>query len=79
MTKPENHRLFKPIEAAHFLGLSQSWLAKLRLSGDGPPYMKVGRRVRYSRADLLKWAQKSLRHSTSETACGTFEQKDSRP
>lgn len=63
----ENHdrRLFKPIEAAQFLGLSQSWLAKLRLSGDGPPYMKVGRQVRYSQADLMRWAAKSLRHSTS--------------
>jgi len=70
MSEYEDHRLFKPIEAAHFLGLSQSWLAKLRLSGDGPPYMKVGRQVRYSRADLLKWAEKSLRHSTSEPACG---------
>jgi predicted DNA-binding transcriptional regulator AlpA len=79
MSEYEDHRLFKPIEAAQFLGLSQSWLAKLRLSGDGPPYMKMGRQVRYSQADLLRWAEKSLRHSTSETACGTLEQKDSRP
>lgn len=65
MAEHEDHRLIKPIEAAHFLGLSQSWLAKLRLTGDGPPYMKVGRQVRYSRADLLRWAELSLRHSTS--------------
>lgn len=68
MKENQNCRLFKPLEAAHFLGLSQSWLAKLRLSGDGPPYMKVGRQVRYSQADLLGWAAKSLRQSTSETA-----------
>ena len=59
-------RLFKPIEAAHFLGLSQSWLAKLRLTGDGPPYMKVGRQVRYSRADLMSWAEKTVRQNTSQ-------------
>jgi predicted DNA-binding transcriptional regulator AlpA len=67
MPEFEDHRLFKPIEAARFLGLSQSWLAKLRLSGDGPPYMKVGRQVRYRPADLLRWAEKTLRHSTSES------------
>ena len=65
MAENEDRRLIKPIEAAHFLGLSQSWLAKLRLTGDGPPYMKMGRQVRYSQADLLRWAELSLRHSTS--------------
>ena len=44
MPEQEDHRLIKPIEAAHFLALSRNWLAKLRLIGDGPPYMKVGRR-----------------------------------
>ena len=43
MPEQEDHRLIKPIEAAHFPGLSRSWPAKLRLTGDGPPYMKVGR------------------------------------
>jgi predicted DNA-binding transcriptional regulator AlpA len=58
--------LLKPIEAAHFLKLSRSRLAKLRLTGEGPRYMRIGRQVRYSRADLLRWAGLSLRHDTSE-------------
>ena len=66
MSEHDDCRLFKPIEAAHFLGLSQSWLAKLRLTGDGPQYMKVGRQIRYSRADLMSWAEKSLRQNTSQ-------------
>ena len=66
MTTYEDHRLIKPIEAAHFLGLSRSWLAKLRLTGEGPIYLKVGRRVRYRLADLLRWAEKGLCHNTSE-------------
>ena len=66
MSEHDDRRLFKPIEAAHFLGLSQSWLAKLRLTGDGPPYMKVGRQVRYSRADLMSWAEKTMRQNTSQ-------------
>jgi predicted DNA-binding transcriptional regulator AlpA len=48
MSVHQEDRLIKPIEAANFLGLSASWLAKLRLSGEGPLYLKVGRRVRYS-------------------------------
>jgi predicted DNA-binding transcriptional regulator AlpA len=66
MSEHDDRRLFKPVEAAQFLGLSQSWLAKLRLTGDGPQYMKVGRQVRYSRADLMSWAEKSLRQNTSQ-------------
>ena len=67
MAQHEDHRLIKPIDAANYLGLSASWLAKLRLTGEGPPYLKVGRQVRYRLADLLRWAEKGLRHSTSET------------
>jgi predicted DNA-binding transcriptional regulator AlpA len=65
MPEYEELRLIKPIEAAHFLGLSQGWLAKLRLTGNGPPYVKIGRQVRYRRADLLRWAEKGFRRSTS--------------
>ena len=32
-----------PKEAAQFLKLSTSWLAKARMRGDGPPYIKFGR------------------------------------
>ena len=34
-------------EAADFLRVSQSWLAKARMRGDGPPYVKLGRSIRY--------------------------------
>jgi hypothetical protein len=36
-------RLLTPKQAAHFLCLSTSWLAKARMRGDGPPYSKLGR------------------------------------
>jgi hypothetical protein len=39
-------------EAAKVLGLAPSTLAKLRLSGNGPVYCKLGRRVGYRREDL---------------------------
>ena len=53
-------------EAAHFLGLSVSTLNKLRLSGNGPPYMKLTRRVLYDMRDLEEWAAQRKRNHTSE-------------
>ncbi len=56
-------------EAARFLGLSKSWLDKRRLEGgDGPAYLKLGRRVVYDLKDLEKWASSNRRKHTSETA-----------
>jgi hypothetical protein len=42
-------------------------LAKKRLSGDGPPYHKLGRAIRYSEPTLLQWMKSRQRLSTSET------------
>lgn len=48
--------LLTPKEAAAFLKLSLSWLAKSRLRrGAGPPYVKLGRSVRYSPTALVAW------------------------
>lgn len=55
-------------EAADALGLAPGTLAKLRLSGLGPVYLKLGRRVRYRAADLEAYMQARLRRSTSEEA-----------
>ena len=40
---------------AQFLGLSMGWLNKARLTGSGPTYCLLGRRVLYSMPDLLSW------------------------
>lgn len=68
MAEHEDHSLINTIAAAQYLGLSKNWLAKLRMTGEGPPYLKLGRLVRYRRADLMRWAEQGLRWSTSETA-----------
>ena len=52
--------------AAHYVGLSASTMAKLRLSGDGPPYFKLGRRVMYARGDIEAWLASCRRKSTSD-------------
>src|SRR5260370_29263776 len=48
--KTDTERLLTPKEVAHFLRVSESWLAKARKRGDGPPYMMFGRAIRYGRA-----------------------------
>jgi len=53
-------------EAAHFLRVSLSWLAKSRMRGDGPPYIKVGRSIRYTEAAVTQWMKSHQRLSTSE-------------
>ena len=42
-------------EAAAFLKISLSWLAKARATNEGPPFIRIGRRVRYSKAALIRW------------------------
>jgi predicted DNA-binding transcriptional regulator AlpA len=53
-------------DAANLLRLSPSWLAKARMRGDGPPYVKLGRSVRYGESTLAEWTRSRTRSSTSE-------------
>ena len=53
--------LLKSKDAAAFLKLSLSWLAKARKRGDGPPYIKLGKSIRYSEAALLQWLKSRQR------------------
>jgi predicted DNA-binding transcriptional regulator AlpA len=58
-------RLLNVNEAADRLGVSVSYLNKLRLSGRGPAFMKLGaRRVAYDPADLAAWLNECRRTST---------------
>lgn len=52
-------------EAAQYLRLSISTLAKMRLTGSGPTYSKLGRRVVYSMNDLDQWVRSHKHSSTS--------------
>jgi predicted DNA-binding transcriptional regulator AlpA len=52
--------------AATLTKLSTSTLTKLRLTGGGPRYLKLGRRVVYPRVALLAWLQERECGSTSE-------------
>jgi hypothetical protein len=59
-------------QAAAFVGLGVSSLEKLRVTGGGPAFLKIGRRVVYDAHDLEQWLAKHKRSSTSVVEPGSF-------
>lgn len=53
-------------EAARWAKVSESYLNKARLTGDGPRFVRLGRSIRYRQSDLEAWVQASAADSTSE-------------
>lgn len=54
---PKAQGLWTERMTAKFLQCSMSWLQKARFYGrDGPPYLKVGRLVRYVPMDVVKFS-----------------------
>ncbi len=53
-------------QAALVVGLAPKTLARYRVTGAGPVYHLLGRRVRYLREDLDAWVRKRRRKSTSD-------------
>jgi hypothetical protein len=51
-------------DAARFLRISPRTLERMRWAGEGPPFLKIGRKVLYDREDLLAWARSHRRTST---------------
>ena len=58
--------LLTPKEAARFMRISEFWLAKARMRGDGPPFVPFGRAIRYQQSDLIAYIRSRRRLSTSE-------------
>jgi hypothetical protein len=58
--------LLDPARAAAELGVKTGTLSKWRVTGDGPPFHRVGARIRYSRADLDQWLTERRLRSTSD-------------
>jgi excisionase family DNA binding protein len=62
----DESQILDAVAAARYVGLSASTLAKMRLSGNGPAFLKLGRRVLYRRADLDAWLESRLARNTSD-------------
>jgi predicted DNA-binding transcriptional regulator AlpA len=67
-TASNQRRMLRTEDAANYTGLSASTLNKLRLTGGGPEYIKVGKSVVYDPADLDAWLSSKRRRSTSVAA-----------
>lgn len=56
-----------PTEAAERVRLSRRTLDRLRVTGDGPKYLRLGcRRIGYREADLINWLASRTYSSTSD-------------
>jgi excisionase family DNA binding protein len=53
-------------EAAEELRLSERTLERLRLTGEGPKFIRMGRSIRYRFADIETWIVSQMVSSTSE-------------
>lgn len=67
MTMNALDSLLSADQASSWLSLSKSTLAKMRLRGDGPNYIRLGlRRVAYRKQDLEDWVNTNRFRSTSQ-------------
>ena len=68
---PVGKRALSEIEASEYIGMSRSFLRQSRMDGNrenrtpAPPFLKIGRSVRYLKEDLDNW----LNSFTKQTHC----------
>ena len=55
-----------PRDAARHTGLAISTMAKMRCRGGSPPFLRLGRKIVYVRADLDGWLAARRAISTSD-------------
>lgn len=63
---PTIHSNLSAEQTAELLGIAKSTLSKMRLSGEGPTFIKMGRRVAYRPDDIQAWLASRRRLSTSD-------------
>jgi excisionase family DNA binding protein len=52
-------------ETSEYLKTARGTLSKMRVTGSGPPYTRIGRAIRYKKSDLDQWMTERLTNSTS--------------
>lgn len=61
MSNAEKQRALSEIQASEYISMSRSFLRQSRMDGNrdnrtpAPPFIKIGRAVRYLREDLDSW------------------------
>jgi predicted site-specific integrase-resolvase len=62
----DNDPLFTPREAADALRSNPRTLERWRTTGDGPAFVKVGRRVCYQESAIKKFIRQQTRRHTAD-------------
>jgi predicted DNA-binding transcriptional regulator AlpA len=52
-----NSKLLNQKQVAEIIGFSEAWLERKRWEGNGIPYRKLGRSVRYDERDVADWIE----------------------
>jgi hypothetical protein len=61
-------RVMTPIQAAEYLTLSISTLARMRIAGNGPTFIRLSpQKIGYRQTDLDKFLEARVRTSTSQS------------
>lgn len=72
-TDLQDRRLMNEKDAARLIGMSVRYLQASRLLGGGPPYVKIGRSVRYAVNDLLLFISDNKRAGGVEAQAALSE------
>ncbi len=62
----EGCALLTEAQAATLLGVSRSYLAKSRVTGNGPEFIRIGRSVRYMQEGMQAFLKQHRCRSTAE-------------
>jgi predicted DNA-binding transcriptional regulator AlpA len=69
MTADSSDQLCKPGAAAQVIGVTTKHLARWRMTGKGPRFIKLGAapqsQIRYRRSDIDAWLDEQARNSTT--------------
>lgn len=63
-----NEKLLDAATVAEIVGLAPATLAKRRVNGDGPPFVKLGARVLYPEKELHTWIEARPRFQNTTEA-----------
>ncbi|WP_404289297.1 helix-turn-helix transcriptional regulator [Microvirga sp. RSM25] len=63
----DHHEYVDTRKLAEITGISASTWNKRRLTGDTPPFTKIGKSVRYHIPTVRAWMNERVRRSTSES------------
>jgi predicted DNA-binding transcriptional regulator AlpA len=51
----DERRILDQTDLDRIYGLPKPWQRKHRRLGDGPPFLRIGRMIRYCRSDVERW------------------------